>query len=484
MREAIAAGGRLVVVSNRGPFRFKKSTRGVQAEKTVGGLVSALDPLLRQTGGTWVAWDDQFRENDPLGSKVRVPLEKPEYVFSRLRLTDQDIKLFYHGFSNRTLWPLCHYFLSRCEFEKRDFERYREVNVRFAEAAHEEGRPGDTIFVQDYHLALVPSELRRLGTRSRIAFFWHIPFPSYDVFRVLPWREELIKGMLDADLIGFHTRSYVRHFASCAVRIFGAKWDESAETLRLGDRNVRLRACPLGIEFDEFERLALAPESRERARGIRKALDTPIMILGADRVDYSKGIIERLAGVEHFLNLYPEYRRRISFIQIAVPSREEVPEYRTIIRAIDETVGRINGRLAEEGWAPIHYYARAFPRRQLAAYYLAADIALLTPLRDGLNLIAKEYVACKPAEDGTLILSEFAGAAEEMEDALLVNPFDVDDVARKLKIAAEMHAEERRRHMRRLRDHVASHDITWWRNEFLGEFLMGRRLPRGAAAVR
>jgi trehalose 6-phosphate synthase len=443
----------------------------------VGGLVSALDPLLRQTGGTWVAWDDGFREGDPLGSRVRVPLDAPEYVFRRLRLTEQDLKLFYQGFSNRTLWPLCHYFLGRCEFVDRHFERYQEVNVRFAEAVGEEARPGDTIFVQDYHLALVPTEIRRLGMRVRIAFFWHIPFPPWDVFRILPWREEILKGMLDADLIGFHTRSYVRHFAGCAVRLFGAKWDEAAETLHVGDRSIRVRACPLGIEYEEFERLALLPQTRDRARGIRKALDTPIIILGADRVDYSKGIIERLAGVERFLELYPEYRRRISFIQIAVPSRAEVPEYKTIIRAIDETVGRINGRFAEEGWAPIHYYARAFPRQHLAAYYLASDIALLTPLRDGLNLISKEYAACKPGEDGTLILSEFAGASDELEDALLVNPYDVDDVAKKLKIAAEMPAEERRRHMRRLRDHTATHDIGWWRNEFLGEFLRTGQFP-------
>ena len=465
--------GRLIVVSNRGPFRFKKGARGIRAERTVGGLVSALDPLLRQTGGTWVGWDDGFGDNDELGQKVEVPLDKPEYSFSRIRLTPQDISLFYQGFANSALWPLCHYFLDRCEFDSKAYARYRDVNIRFAQAAEAEARPGDTIFVQDYQLTLVPSELRRLGTRARIAFFWHISFPPWDVFRILPWREEILKGMLDADLIGFHTRSYVRHFVSSAVRLFGAKWEEETDTLHLGDRRVQVRACPLGIEFEEYNRMAQEPDVQAKAKNIRKGLSTPIMILGADRVDYSKGILERITGIQRFLELYPEYIGRISFVQIAVPSRTDVLEYRTIMKEINEKVGQVNGRFSDEEWMPIHYHSRAFPRKHLVAYYLAADIALLTPLRDGLNLIAKEYVASKPGEDGTLILSEFAGAAEEMEEALIVNPYNVDQVARQLKVAVEMPEEERSWRMRRLREHAASHDIKWWRDEFLCDFLGG-----------
>lgn len=468
MESAERQGGRLIVVSNRGPFRFKKVTEGFRSDRTIGGLVSALDPLLRQTGGTWVAWDDEFRKGDPLGSRVKVPLSKPEYTFRRLHLTKRDVRLFYQGFSNRTLWPLCHYFMDRCEFQADQFEHYRKVNEIFAEATNAEARKGDTIFVQDYHLALVPSELKRLGTRANIAFFWHIPFPPWDVFRILPWRERILGGLLDADLIGFHTQGYVRHFATCANKLFGAKWDESTETLHLAGRSIRVRACPLGIEFNEYEKIALQPETRKRAESIRKHLGTPIIILGADRVDYSKGILERLEGIQRFLELYPRYRRKFSFVQIAVPSRTEVPEYKSIMRAIDETVGRINGRYAEEGWTPIHYYSRAFPRPRLVAHYLAADIALLTPLRDGLNLIAKEYAACKPDDNGTLILSEFAGASDEMEEALIVNPYNVDEVAKKLKIAVEMPADERKRRMHRLREQTASHDIGWWRDDLLG----------------
>ncbi|MFQ5458335.1 MAG: trehalose-6-phosphate synthase, partial [Myxococcota bacterium] len=295
--------GRMIVVSNRGPFRFKKNTEGFRSDRTIGGLVSALDPLLRQTGGTWVAWDDEFKKGDALGSRVKVPLQQPEYVFRRLQLSERDVKFFYQGFSNRALWPLCHYFLDRCEFNADQFEHYRKVNQVFAEAAHEEGRAGDTIFVQDYHLARVPSKLRRLGTKARLAFFWHIPFPPWDVFRILPWRERIIGGLLDSDLIGFHTRSYVRHFATSAMHLFGAKWDESTETLRLGNRNIQVRACPLGIEYDEYERLALMPETKKRAATIRKKIGTPIIILGADRVDYSKGILERIAGIQRFLEL-------------------------------------------------------------------------------------------------------------------------------------------------------------------------------------
>jgi trehalose 6-phosphate synthase len=463
--------GRLIVVSNRGPYRFKRNPRGFRAERTMGGLVSALDPVLRATGGTWIAWDDDFHENDSLGPRVRVPLDRPGYIFSRLKLSDSDVRLYYQGFSNRCLWPLCHYFLGRCEFDLQAFERYRAVNERFAEAANAEANPGDTIFVQDYHLALVPAMLRRMNTKARIALFWHIPFPPWDIFRALPWRDEIIEGMLGADLLGFHTQSYVRHFAGCADHLVGAKHDESTETMRVEDRRLRVRACPLGIEFAEFDRIARLPTTQEKARRIREGLGTEIVAVGADRIDYSKGIRERLLGVERFLERHSEYRKRFAFIQIAVPSRTEVPEYRKIGRMIDETVGRVNGRFAEEAWSPIHYFCRAAARQELVAYYLAADIALVTPLRDGLNLIAKEYAASKPDENGVLILSEFAGAAEEMEDMLLVNPYDVDDVADKLLAATQISPDERRRRMRKLRDLAATHDLIWWRDEFLGDLL-------------
>jgi alpha,alpha-trehalose-phosphate synthase [UDP-forming] len=469
-----ADSGRLIVVSNRGPYRFRVHGQRLRAEHTVGGLVSALDPLLRSTGGTWIAWDEGFTEGDRLGERVRVPLDDPAYLFSRIQLTKDDVQGYYHGFSNRTLWPLCHYFLGRCEFERDDYERYREVNSRFAEVAHAEARPGDTVFIQDYHLALVPSLLRRMRTPAHIALFWHIPFPSWDTFRALPWRSEIIEGMLGADEIGFHVRSYVRHFVTCATLLHGAKWNEAAETLEIDGRRIRVRACPLGIEFGEFDRIVRQPATIARARQIRAAIATPIVALGVDRMDYSKGIRERLHGIERFMERYPEYHRRFAFIQIAVPSRTEVSEYRKIGRAVDETVGRVNGRFAEAGWAPISYFCRSLPRQQLAAYYLAADIALVTPLRDGLNLIAKEYAACKPDEDGTLILSEFAGAAEEMEGVLIVNPYNVDDVAEKLHRALEMPSEERRARMARLRHLASSRDIAWWRDEFLGDFLGGR----------
>jgi trehalose 6-phosphate synthase len=479
MGKSHSESGRLIVVSNRGPYRFKAHARGVRAESTVGGLVSALDPLLRSTGGTWVAWDDTFHEKDLLGPRVRVPLDHPSYFFSRVHLTKEEIELYYHGFSNRALWPLCHYFLGRCDFEPREYECYREVNARFAKAARAETRAGDTLFIQDYHLALVPSLLRRMGTTGRIALFWHIPFPAWDTFRVLPWRSEIVEGMLGADLIGFHVRSYVHHFVTSAEMLFGAKWNEATETLEVGEHRVRVKACPLGIEFDEFDRLARHPDTVAKAQQIREAIGTPIVALGVDRMDYSKGIPERLHGIERFMERYPQYRRRFSFIQIAVPSRTEVPEYRKIGRAVDETVGRVNGRFAEAGWAPITYLCRSLPRRQLAAYYLAADIALITPLRDGLNLIAKEYAACKTQEDGSIILSEFAGAAEEMEDVFLVNPYNMDDVAEKIHRAAEIPTEERRMRMRRLRHLAATRDLTWWREEFLGEFLREGRSKRG-----
>jgi trehalose 6-phosphate synthase len=471
--------GSLIVVSNRGPYRFRRHARGVRAERTVGGLVSALDPILRRTNGTWVAWDDSFASGDALGQRVRVPLDRPQYLYVRLPLSAPEVQAFYHGFSNRGLWPLCHYFLGRCEFDLAEYDRYRAVNTRFAEAAAAESAPADTIFVQDYQLALVPGMLRGMGTLARIALFWHIPFPPLDTFRALPWRDEIIEGMLGADLIGFHTRSYVRHFAACAEQILGAKWDEAAGKLALGDRRIRLRACPLGVEFAEFDRIARLPSTCEKARRIRAGLGTNIVVLGADRIDYSKGIRERLLGVDRFLERHPEFRKRFSFIQIAAPSRTEVPEYRRLGRTIDETVGRVNGRYAEEAWSPITYFCRAVPRNDLVAYYAAADIALVTPLRDGLNLIAKEFVASRPDGDGALILSEFAGAAEEMQEALLVNPYDVDDLADKIYEAIQLSEEDRRARMGRLRDLVKSRDVSWWQKEFLGDLLHGDRGEEG-----
>jgi len=471
MSIAMSGEGRLIVVSSRGPYRFKRHARGVRAERTVGGLVSALDPVLRRTNGIWVAWDDGYLPGESLGEHVRVPPDRPQYLFARLFLSDEEVRDFYHGFSNRGLWPLCHYFLGRCEFDLAEFERYRAVNARFAQTAAREAKPGDTIFVQDYQLALVPALLRGMSTGARIAIFWHIPFPPLDTYRALPWREEILEGILGADVVGFHTRSYVRHFAACAEQLLGARWDEPAGTLHLGDRRIRLRWCPLGIDFAEFDRIARMPSTCEKARRIREGLGTQIVAIGADRIDYSKGIRERLLGVGHFLDRHPEFRKRFAFVQVAAPSRTEVQEYRKIGRSIDETVGRVNGRYAEEAWSPITYFCRALPRNELVAYYVAADIALVTPLRDGLNLIAKEYVASRPDGDGALILSEFAGAAEEMQDALLVNPYDVDDVADKIYQAIQLSEEDRRRRMGRLRDLTASRDVAWWQKEFLGDLL-------------
>lgn len=471
--------GSLVIVSSRGPYRFKRHARGVRAERTVGGLVSALDPVLRRSSGTWVAWDDGYVPGDSFGERVRVPLDRPQYLFVRIPLSEEEVRGFYQGFSNRGLWPLCHYFLGRCEFDLAEYDHYRAVNARFAESASREAKPGDTIFVQDYQLALVPGMLREMNTGARIALFWHIPFPPLDIFRALPWREEILEGILGADLVGFHTRAYVNHFATCAEKLLGAKWDEQTGNLTFGDRRTRLRACPLGVEFAEFDRIARMPATLEKVRRIREGLGTQFVAIGADRIDYSKGIPERLLGIERFLERYPEFRKRFSFVQVAAPSRTEVREYRRMGRIIDEAVGRVNGRYAEEAWSPITYFCRALPRHELVAYYMAADIALVTPLRDGMNLIAKEYVASRSDGGGALILSEFAGAAEEMEDAILVNPYDTDGMAEKIREAIDLTEVDRGRRMGRLRDLVKSRDVSWWQKEFLGDLLPGARHREG-----
>jgi trehalose 6-phosphate synthase/phosphatase len=452
----------LVVVSNRLPFVAERKGATLHLKPSPGGLVAALDPVLRRRGGVWVGWAGATREEIETAGGLDLP-EAKGVRYHEVRLSAHEVVQYYGGFSNRTLWPLFHYFVGHTRIDGGTWAVYERVNERFAEVAAAASPEDALVWIHDYQLLRAAYHLRRLEPQRRIALFLHIPFPAADVFRVLPWSRSLMQGMLAADLVGLHVPSYVQHFLSCAEQLLGCEVDPGAGTVRFEGREVSVQAHPLGADAAWIEELA----GRARPASLARPPDRLWEILGVDRLDYTKGIHERLLAIERLLERHPRYRRRILFTQVLVPSRERVVEYTALKRQIDEAVGRINGRFSERGWSPVRYLVRQLPREELVPLYRAADVALVTPLRDGMNLVAKEYVAAQLENDGVLILSEMAGAADELQEALLVNPFDVEAVAEALHRGLSMSEDERRARMSALRDRVRTHDVHAWVEAFL-----------------
>ncbi|MFQ5668443.1 MAG: bifunctional alpha,alpha-trehalose-phosphate synthase (UDP-forming)/trehalose-phosphatase [Candidatus Binatia bacterium] len=450
----------IVVVSNRLPVTVHRGPRGLEGRRSAGGLVSALEPVLEARGGTWIGWPGiELRA----GETFAIP--DGTYDIRALPLTEGEVTGYYHGFSNRTLWPLLHSFPGRTRFDRREWEVYKRVNMRFAESAAAVGAGASLVWIHDYHLMLAPLYLRELLRSARIAFFLHIPFPPYDLFRLLPWDRELLSGLLGCDLIGFHVEAYARNFLDCVERLLGARVDRGKFLLEHGDRTVRVGAFPLGIDFDLFE---------ARARAAPAALRAERLVLGVDRLDYTKGMPERLLAFERLLERHPEHRERVVLLQLAVPSRFQVSEYRELKRQVDELVGRINGRFATAHWSPIRYLYRAVSPERLAALYRDADVALVTPLRDGMNVVAKEYVACQVADPGVLVLSRLAGVAETMREAIQVNPYNVDGTAEAIHRALTMDEAERRSRLVALRRRERRYNVYWWVKDFLSAAFGGQ----------
>ena len=466
----------LVVVSNRLPFQVEREAGQIRLARAPGGLVSALEPVLRQRGGTWVGWTGVPRE-DGRPSGYALPASDG-VAYRPVPLSAGEVNQYYGGFSNRTLWPLFHYFLGKTQIDGATWTAYERVNERFAQVAAAERADGGLVWVHDYQLLRVPHFFRRLAPDARIAFFLHIPFPATEMFRVLPWARPLLRGALACDLVGFHVPAYVGHFLTCAERLLGCEVDRAAGVVRFEGRAVSVQAHPIGIDVALVEELA-----RRTAAGPRQRSDDHVAeILGVDRLDYTKGIPERLDAVERLLERHPGYRRRVRFTQVMVPSRERVAEYADLKRQIDEAVGRINGRFSEAGWTPVRYLVRSLPAEELVPLYRRADVALLTPLRDGMNLVAKEYVAAQLENDGVLVLSEMAGAADELQEALLVNPFDVDAVADALHRALGMSEDERHARMSALRDRVRGNDVRGWVDRFVAAAERASDRARATAA--
>ena len=447
---------RIVVVANRLPVSWD----GEQWVTSPGGLVRALEPVLQKVNGSWVGWAGNAGEAPD-------PFEHDEIEQRPVPLSEDEVDGFYYGFCNGTLWPLYHDAVISPEFHRHHWHPYRMVNQRYAEIAAEAVESDDIAWVQDYQLQLVPGMLRSIRDDITIGFYLHIPFPPIELFARLPWRRQIIEGLLGADVLAFQTRASVQNFARAARR-FGAAESVGRRELRWQGRSIKLQRAPIAIDTEHFETLARSPGVQHRARELRHELgDADHIFLGVDRLDYTKGIDLRLKSFAGLLEQNRGLPRRYAFVQVAVPSRENVPAYQELRSDIEQLVGRINGDYGEPGWSPVSYLYRSLELEELIAYYVAADVMLVTPLRDGMNLVAKEYVACRRNRPGVLVLSEFAGAAEQLRSAVIVNPHDVDGVTQTLRMATEMDQSEVRARMQRLRRTVRRETVFEWARDCL-----------------
>ncbi len=456
---------RLLIVSNRLPVSVSKKNGDLRLQRSVGGLATGVGSFYKSCESLWVGWPGMNlqRKQDEERERIIETLKKEQChpVF----LSPYDIKHYYDGFCNNTLWPLLHYFNLFADYDPKTWQVYQRVNERFCDAVMEVARPDDIVWVHDYHLMLLPQMLRERLPDAEIGYFHHIPFPSFEVFRHLPWRKEILSGLLGADLIGFHTYGYVRHFLSSVRRLLG--YEHTFGEVRTGTHVVRTDLFPMGIDYHRFADAAgSAPVQKEIVRA-RNRHGKRKMILSFDRLDYTKGIPLRLEAFDTLLDKKPEYRGKVSLVVVAVPSRTSVNSYKALKKRIDELVGRINGKYGTTDWTPVRYFYNFLPFETLVAFYSAADIALVTPLRDGMNLMAKEYIASRTDGTGVLILSEMAGAAEELGEAIIVNPNDQDAVIEAIETALAMPEKEQVERNRIMQRRLMRYDIEHWVGDFL-----------------
>jgi trehalose 6-phosphate synthase/phosphatase len=468
--------GSLIIVSNRLPVTLRVEGETLDVVPSTGGLVTALRGPHQRSDSIWIGWPGDVTG---LSAEQRSALDArlAELRAVPVHLSAEEMTRYYDGFSNGVLWPLLHYLLDKIRVEgHRDWATYEAVNERFAEEAAARYTPGDVIWVHDYQLMLVPEALRRRLPEAKIGFFLHVPFPAPEVFRTLPWRERLLRGLLGADVIGFHTASYRYHFVHAAARLLGV--EPEIDVLAYEGRSVRVGVYPISVDAEEIGRVAGEAAVSAEAQRIREQAPGGRIVLSVDRLDYTKGIRRRLAAIEAFLEHEPSLRHDVRFVQLAVPTREHVDAYEQIRKEVNETVGRINGLYGSVDATPIHFLYRSVPVEELIALYAAADVMLVTPLRDGMNLVAKEYVASRRDDTGVLILSELTGAASELVEAILVNPYDVEGVADAILRALTMPSGEQALHMRALRRRVAAHDVHRWARTFLEDLAEAPADPR------
>lgn len=467
---------KLIVVANREPYIHRYVGDAVECMRPAGGMVTALDPMMLACGGTWVAngSGDADRLTVDAEDRVRVPPENPRYTLRRVWLTKEQDEGYYHGLANSGLWPLCHAVFTRPIFNSDHWRVYREVNELFAEAVLEEaGDKPAFVFIQDYHFGLLPRMLKRRNPNLTVAQFWHIPWPNPETFRAFPWKDELLDGLLGNDLLGFHLGYHCQNFLETVDRNVESRIDRETSEVQRGGRSTRIRPFPISIDFERQSAEAAGPEvERETVRWRRRLkLEGKIMGLGIERVDYTKGIPERLRAIDRLLEIRPEYRGRLVFTQAGVPSRGHIRAYQQLDDEIDDLVENINWKWQTGAWRPIIYEKRHFNQVEMMALHRLADFCVVSSLHDGMNLVAKEFVASRTDEDGVLVLSRFAGASRELTDAVQFNPFAVDELAGAIDEALSMPPEERARRMRRMREVVAENNVYRWAGKIVSTLL-------------
>lgn len=468
---------RILVVANREPYVHERVDGEIQVGRPASGLATALDPVLSACDGTWVAHGsgDADRETVDERDRVRVPPDDPRYTLKRVWLTPEQEKGYYYGLANGGLWPLCHITFTRPRFDPHDWETYREVNRLFADAVLEEvGDDPAFVFIQDFHFGLLPRMLKQSRPRLIVAQFWHIPWPNREVFRTFPWGEELLDGMLGNDLLGFHVHYHCKNFLDTVDRGIEALVDIDQFEVQRGGHSTLVRPFPISIDFEAHDLQARSDrvaEAMKRWKEKLKIEDGQAVGVGIERLDYTKGIPDRLRAIDYLLETHPEYIGKLRFVQIAVPSRTDVPAYEQIAREVQETVDQVNARRGTDDWRPITY----IPRRQgpidMMALHRLADFCIVSSLHDGMNLVAKEFVASRVDEEGVLILSRFTGAAREFTDAILINPFSLEETAEAIHRALTLPEEERRKRMERLRAEVGRNNVYRWAGRILSTLL-------------
>lgn len=465
----ITKGAKVVIVSNREPWLHERGTGGIRVVRPASGMVTALEPIVKATKGTWVAHGSGSADRlvtDEQG-RIDIPPGDPRYTLRRLWLTKKEEDGYYYGISNQALWPLCHIVYTRPKFSRTDWKIYESVNRRFCDAVLEEiGSSSAFVFIQDYHLTLLPRMLRNEREDLILAHFWHIPWPNREAFRIFPWGEEILDGLLANDLLGFHIQYHCNNFMDTVDRGIEAKVDYESYRIFRGGHPTYVRPFPISVDFHQIGKDAVSSQVEEKRQSfIRevngKILETKIFV-GADRLDYTKGIPERMKGFDLMLKLHPELREKVTLLQLTAPSRTHIGEYRDIDDELEDLVDEINWRHQTEDWTPIHYLRAHHDYTSVLASYRMADVLMVTSLHDGMNLVAKEFISAKTEGDGILLLSEYTGAARELQDALLVNPYDIDRVADAMYEAYRMTEKERRKRLKRLRKQVQMNTVYDW----------------------
>lgn len=455
---------RLLIVSNRLPVSVTKRGRNLSFQPSVGGLATGLSSFCSSHDSLWFGWPGISRDTLSEKQRLQITQSLKEQGCYPVFLSAKEVRNYYQGFCNKTIWPLFHYFPFYTIYEDRYWQEYKRVNKDFCEVILKKAKSGDCIWIHDYQLMLLPALIREKLPNAKIGFFLHIPFPSFELFRFLPWREEILEGLLGADLIGFHTYDYVRHFLSSAARIVGI--EHSMGLITLGNRILRVDAFPMGIDYERFSMASEEPKVSKNLNTFRKKVGDRKIIISIDRLDYTKGIIQRIEAFDLFLSQNPQYKERVTMIALAVPSRIGVEHYIELRQRLESLVGRINGEHGTLGWVPIWYLYRFMPFEKLAALYNIADVALVTPLRDGMNLIAKEFIATKRDGKGVLILSEMAGAVSELGEAVVVNAHNKTAIIEAIKKALEMPPEEQIERNRLMQSRLSRYNVTRWAHDF------------------